>query len=118
MTVFTSTRRCSRNPESRKPSSRPGSEIPTVLFRPPKRPCSLTLVRSVSKARPKNDHRPRAGSICVSRNGRCFLRRDYVFRCFLKSVDPSPPCTLLHRTYPREFEVKRFPIGIEDEMDK
>jgi len=53
---------------------------------------SLSAVpHSGTKARPKNDHRPRGGSICGLRNSGCFLPRHYVFGCLSKSVDPSPP---------------------------
>jgi hypothetical protein len=54
-------------------------------------PYWLTLIGSVTKARPQYDHRPRPGSIRTVRNSGCFLPRHYVFGCLLKTVDPSPP---------------------------
>src|SRR6516225_6958974 len=65
---------------------------------------------------PQNNDGTRPDTIYMIRNTGCLLPGNNVLGRIKRCVDPaSPGFPFTHR---REFEVKRFPKGIEGEVDK
>ena len=70
----------------------------------------------ISNSRKEHDHRARLGPIGIAGNRRRCLPRDDVVRGVEGCVDPAAPWVFACLIHPRQLEIERLPIGVQDQV--
>jgi hypothetical protein len=73
-------------------------------------------IRVISKFAQKNNHRARLGAVDIAGNWLCYIPLEDIVRRVESGINPAAPRIFGCVIQPRELEIERLPLGVQDHV--